>query len=51
LAEEGFAPDDLLRNLPDWVSVLLHLKAAVDFGVDLRKGDPAPTWERGYVGV
>jgi uncharacterized protein YndB with AHSA1/START domain len=31
-----------------WVSVLLALKAAVDFGVDLRNHDPARSWEQGY---
>lgn len=32
-----------------WVSVLLTLKAAVDFGVDLRNHDPGRTWDQGYV--
>ncbi len=32
-----------------WVSVLLALKAAVDFGVDLRAHDPGRTWDDGYV--
>lgn len=31
-----------------WVSVLLALKARVDFGVDLRGHDPARTWGRRY---
>ena len=31
-----------------WVSVLLALKAAADFGVDLRNHDPARTWNAGY---
>jgi hypothetical protein len=30
------------------VSVLLALKAAADFGVDLRNHDPARTWWQGY---
>lgn len=34
--------------LPGWVSVLLALKAAADFGVDLRNHDPARTWDKGY---
>jgi hypothetical protein len=38
-------------NLAGWVSVLLALKAAVDFGVDLRNSDPARRWEDGYVDV
>ena len=32
-----------------WVSVLLALKAAADFGVDLRNHDPRRTWAAGYV--
>jgi len=31
-----------------WVSVLLALKAAADFAVDLRNHDPARTWDQGY---
>ena len=32
-----------------WLSVLLALKAAVDFGVDLRNHDETRTWDQGYV--
>jgi uncharacterized protein YndB with AHSA1/START domain len=32
-----------------WVSVLLALKAAVDFDVDLRNHDADRTWSEGYV--
>lgn len=31
-----------------WVSVLLALKAAVDFGIDLRNHDVDRTWSSGY---
>jgi predicted nucleic acid-binding Zn ribbon protein len=31
------------------VSVLMALKAAVDFSVDLRNHDPDRTWDHGYV--
>ncbi len=31
-----------------WVTVLMSLKAAVDFGVDLRNHDPKRTWDQGY---
>jgi hypothetical protein len=31
-----------------WVSVLLALKAAVDFGVDLRNHDPDLSWAQGF---
>jgi hypothetical protein len=29
--------------------MIMALKAAVDFGVDLRAHDPERTWENGYV--
>jgi uncharacterized protein YndB with AHSA1/START domain len=32
-----------------WVSVLMALKAAVDFGVDLRTHDEGRHWDHGYV--
>lgn len=32
-----------------WVSVLLAMKAAVDFGVDLRNHNPDRVWENGYL--
>ena len=32
-----------------WLNVLLPLKAAADFGVDLRNHDPTRTWRQGYV--
>ncbi len=31
-----------------WVSVLLALKAAIDFNIDLRNHDPDRTWDQGY---
>ena len=31
-----------------WVSVLMAMKAAVDFGVDLRNHDPDRSWVQGY---
>jgi uncharacterized protein YndB with AHSA1/START domain len=34
--------------LAGWVSVLLALKAAADFGIDLRNHDPGRTWWQGY---
>lgn len=61
LEGDGAGGTDLLledRGVPDaeraevaagWVSVLLALKAAVDFGVDLRGHDPRRTWREGYV--
>lgn len=32
-----------------WVAVLLALKGRVDFGIDLRNGDPARSWDEGFV--
>jgi uncharacterized protein YndB with AHSA1/START domain len=51
LTETGLPPREALENLPGWVSVLLGLKAAADFGIDLRNHDPGRQWEQGYVDV
>ncbi|HUH13861.1 MAG TPA: SRPBCC domain-containing protein [Longimicrobiales bacterium] len=51
LTETGVPEDERLENLAGWVSVLLALKAAADFGVDLRNGDPGRSWAHGYVDV
>jgi uncharacterized protein YndB with AHSA1/START domain len=32
-----------------WLNILLPLKAAADFRVDLRNHDPTRTWRQGYV--
>ncbi len=31
-----------------WVSVLMAMKGALDFGIDLRNHDPERTWPRGF---
>lgn len=49
LTEEGVPPVEEEQNRAGWISVLLLLKAAVDFGVDLRSHDPVRTWDRGFV--
>lgn len=41
--------DEWFEFFPGWVSWLLVLKAAVDFGVDLRSGSPERTWRARYV--
>jgi uncharacterized protein YndB with AHSA1/START domain len=41
--------DDHPDTRPGWVSVLLALKAAADFGADLRNHDPGRTWDQGFV--
>jgi uncharacterized protein YndB with AHSA1/START domain len=49
LTETGF-PTEMHRqeNETGWISVLMNLKAVVDFGVDLRNHDSARTWAQGY---
>jgi uncharacterized protein YndB with AHSA1/START domain len=44
------APPDEKRweIVAGWVSVLLALKAAADFDIDLRNHDPARSWDHGY---
>jgi uncharacterized protein YndB with AHSA1/START domain len=49
LTDEGVAPGDWSEVHAGWISVLMALKAAVDFGVDLRNHDAGRTWDRGYV--
>ena len=41
--------DDHPDTRPGWVSVLLALKAAADFGVDLRNHDRERSWDQGFV--
>lgn len=48
LTDTGVAEEDRIETTAGWVSVLLALKAAVDFGVDLRSHDPRRTWDQGY---
>lgn len=49
LTESGMRPSWREENRAGWVSVLLALKAAVDFDVDLRSHDPHRTWDEGFV--
>ncbi len=61
LAADGSGGTDLVlqsTNIPHadyqqtyagWLSVLLALKAACDFRVDLRNHDPARTWDQLYI--
>lgn len=51
LTESEVSPPDWEENHAGWVSVLLALKAAADFDVDLRNGDPKRSWAHGYVDV
>lgn len=49
LINEGVPESERLETLAGWVSVLMALKAAVDFGVDLRNHDRRRTWDEGFV--
>lgn len=49
LTDTGVAAAERTEVIAGWVSVLLALKAAVDFDVDLRNHDPHMTWEQGFV--
>ena len=41
-------PADRVEVIAGWVSVLMAMKAAVDYGVDLRNHDSERTWWQGY---
>lgn len=49
LVHAGVPAEEHVEVLSGWASVLLSLKAAVDFGADLRNHDPERTWSEGYV--
>ena len=49
LTDTGVSPQDRTEVIAGWVSVLIALKAAVDFGVDLRAHDPGRNWDSGFV--
>ncbi len=47
--ERDVPAEQWTQNHAGWLSMLLALKAACDFGVDLRNHDPARSWDQGYV--
>ena len=49
LTDQGVPQEDRIEVIAGWVSVLMALKASVDFGVDVRTHDPSRTWDEGYV--
>lgn len=49
LTDSGVPDAEWEATLAGWVSVLLALKAAADFGVDLRNHDARRTWEQNFV--
>ena len=48
LTDEGISAEFRNEVIAGWVSVLMALKASVDFGVDLRNHDPKRTWDNGF---
>jgi hypothetical protein len=49
LTDAGVPEKDRIETIAGWVSVLMALKAAVDFSVDLRNHDPHRAWDEGFV--
>ena len=49
LTDSGVPAQQRTEVIAGWVSVLMALKAAVDFGVDLRAHDADRHWDSGYV--
>lgn len=49
LTDADVPAQDRAEVIAGWVSVLMSLKAAVDFGIDLRAHDPTRQWDTGYV--
>jgi uncharacterized protein YndB with AHSA1/START domain len=49
LIDAGAPSEYRTEVIAGWVSVLMALKAAVDFGVDLRAHDDDRNWDSGYV--
>lgn len=48
LSDANVPEQDRAEVTAGWVSVLIQMKAAIDFGVDLRNHDVTRTWEQGY---
>lgn len=48
LVSTGVPESSRVEVIAGWVSVLMAMKAAVDFGVDLRNHDESRTWSNGY---
>ncbi len=46
--DTGVAAEERTEVIAGWVSVLLALKAAVDFDVDLRNHDANMAWDQGF---
>lgn len=49
LSVEEAPDDDWLESYAGWVSVLMNMKAVLDFGCDLRNHDSEKSWDQGFV--
>jgi len=49
LTDAGVPLQDRTEVIAGWVSVLMNLKAVVEFGVDLRNHDVTRQWDNGFV--
>ncbi len=47
----ALTPNENVKNemTAGWVSVLMAMKGAIDFGIDLRNHNPERVWENGYL--
>ena len=48
LTDDGVLLEYREEIIAGWVSVLMALKAAADFNIDLRNHDPERTWDQGF---
>jgi len=48
LIDDGVPLEYREEIIAGWVSVLMALKAAADFNIDLRNHDPDRTWDQGF---
>ena len=48
LVDDGVPLECREEIIAGWVSVLMALKAAADFDIDLRNHDPERTWDQGF---
>lgn len=49
LTDENVPGGDRYEVTAGWVSVLMALKAAAEYGIDLRNHDSDYTWDKGFV--
>jgi uncharacterized protein YndB with AHSA1/START domain len=49
LTDDGVPENWWQETHAGWLSVLFALKAAADYGIDLRNHDPIRSWDQGFV--